>query len=97
MGFTRSWISSVITRFGVDSFGHLLVFAAGHWLHSAACRTAARERQGDRESQTKADFSEEVVFRFHIHKFAPTTAVMLWGVTRPGIFFGSIILRKCWR
>jgi hypothetical protein len=69
MGITRPWISSAITRFGVDSFGHLLVFAACHWLHPAAaaagCRAAARERQGDHESQTKADFSEEVVFRFH--------------------------------
>jgi hypothetical protein len=47
----------------------MLVFAAGHWLHPAAaaagCRAAARERQGDCESQTKADFSEDTVFRFH--------------------------------
>ena len=54
---------------GFALFGHLLVFAACHWLHLVAgagvCRAAARERQGDCESQTKADFSEEVVFRFH--------------------------------
>jgi hypothetical protein len=68
-----TWISSAITRFGVDSFGHLLVFAACHWLHLVAgagvCRAAARKRQGDREPQTKADFSEEVVFRFHNYVF----------------------------
>jgi hypothetical protein len=67
-GITLPWISSAIIRFGVDSFGHLLVFATCHWLHPAAAagrRAAARERQGDRESQTKADFSEEVVFHFH--------------------------------
>ena len=57
-------------RLGVDSFGqHHLVLAAFHWLHLIAgagvCRAAARERQDDRESQTEADFTEEVVFRFH--------------------------------
>src|SRR5664280_2304627 len=68
-GITLPWISSAITRFGVDSFGHLLVFVACHWLHLVAgagvCRAAACKRQGDCESQTKANFSEEVVFRFH--------------------------------
>ena len=64
-------------RLGVDSFGqHHLVFAAFHWLHLIAgagvCRAAARERQDDRESQTEADFTEEVVFRFHNCVFLST-------------------------
>ena len=69
MGYYPTVDSIAITRLGVDSFGHLLVFAACHWFHLVAgagvCRAAARKRQDDRESQTKADFSEEVVFRFH--------------------------------
>jgi len=48
---------------------HHLVLAALHRLHLVAgagvCRAAARERQSARESQTEADFIEEVVVRFH--------------------------------
>ena len=69
MGYYPTVDSIAITRLGVDSFGHLLVFAACHWLHLVAvagvCRAAARKRQDDRESQTKANFSEDAMFRFH--------------------------------
>jgi hypothetical protein len=69
MGYYPTVDSIAITRLGVDSFGHLLVFAACHWLHSVAaaagCRAAARERQDNHKSRTEDDFTEDAVFRFH--------------------------------
>jgi hypothetical protein len=66
MGYYPTVDSIAITRLGVDSFGHLLVFAACHWLHSVAaaagCRAAARERQDNHKSRTEDDFTEDAVF-----------------------------------
>src|ERR1035437_1967745 len=48
---------------------HHLVLAALHRRHLVLCicrsGKQSRERQGDRESRTEADFLEEVVFHFH--------------------------------